>query len=407
VALRRASGHVFPWDRKRGRQFYAKFRLPDGRQVQKLLGPAWMGPGRPPSGYLTRKCAEAELRRILVDAEDGALAGMAKTGATFADAAREYLRYVEVDREREPTTIRDYAGVIRGYLVPWFGEQPIEAITHRDIAAYRDALKQYGRSLREMPNGEPKRQGKLSNRTVVRHLTVAHSIFKRARQVWDDLPANPASADLVERPEVAYDGSFAVLAPHEVRLLASHAPDAQTKALYLTAAFTGLRQGELFAVRWRDIDFSLARVHVRSNFTSKRLKTPKSGRVRSAPLVDEVMAVLDGLSKRGYLDGPDDLVFAAPAGGHLDDMAVRRAFYTSLETAGLRRIRFHDLRHSFATLAVQHWELPRVQAYMGHAHISTTERYIHFTPAVEDAAVLSAALRATQLDPRNIEVLAR
>ena len=65
----------------------------------------------------------------------------------------------------------------------------------------------------------------------------------------------------------------------------------------MTAAFTGLRLGELLALRWSDVDFGLQRLHVRRNFTDRREKTPKSGRVRSAPMVDEVMAALDSLSR--------------------------------------------------------------------------------------------------------------
>jgi hypothetical protein len=186
---------------------------------------------------------------------------------------------------------------------------------------------------------------------VIRHLTVLHGIFKRAHQVWDGLPPNPASAELVKRPRLHYDGGFQTLTPEQVRLLAKHATDDQAAALYLTAAFTGLRQGELFALQWKDIDLEVARVHVRRNYTGspKRVKAPKSGKVRSAPLVDEVRVALNGLSQRDYLDGPEDLVFPGPAGGHLDDMAVRRAFVKALEAAGLPRIRFHDasplLRH--------------------------------------------------------------
>jgi integrase len=389
-----ATGHVFLREGKRP-AWYAKYRLPDGRQVKKKLAPAWTEKGRPPEGYLTRKMAETALRAILHEADRGTLAGMHRTGAIFEDACAEYLRYVEKVREVEPVVLRDYKGVIDGYLIPWFGGQPVEAIHHRAISEYRDALMEKGRALRTMPDGEPDRVGKLSNRVVIRHLTVLHGIFKRARQVWDDLPSNPASAELVERPRLSYDGDFQTLTPEQVRTLAKHAADDQTAALYLTAALTGLRMGELFALRWKDIDLGVARVHVRRNYTGapKRVKAPKSGKVRSVPLVDEVRVALNGLSQRDYLDGPDDLVFPSQRGGHLDDMAVRRAFVRALEAAGLPRIRFHDLRHCFATLAVQHWEPTRVQAYCGHAHITTTMRYVHHAPADEDAATLSDALR--------------
>ncbi|MDQ2894598.1 MAG: hypothetical protein M3Y09_02970 [Actinomycetota bacterium] len=86
------TGHVFRVERTRGPCWYAKYRLPDGRQVQKKLGPAWTDRGRPPAGYFTKRLAEAWLREILDVARRGTLPGMVQTGATFADAAAEYLR---------------------------------------------------------------------------------------------------------------------------------------------------------------------------------------------------------------------------------------------------------------------------------------------------------------------------
>jgi integrase len=270
--------------------------------------------------------------------------------------------------------------VVHGYLLPWFGERPLESITHRDVISYRDELKRKGRALRKMPTGEKEREGKLSNRTIVRHLIVCHSVFKRARQVWDHLPPNPAAADLVERPPVVYDGSFDVLDPDEV-----------------LAPFTGLREGECFALRWRHIDFAVGRLRVEENWTDKRLKMTKGKKARSVPMTDEVMAMLDGLSRRGYLDAPDDLVFPAPGGGHLDDMAVRRQWYKDLKAAKVRRVRFHDLRHTFGTQAVQKLPVTDVQAIMGHAHISTTQRYIHYKPGHEEGAKLGEAFSAQRV----------
>jgi integrase len=289
-----------------------------------------------------------------------------------AQQGRIYLRRHGKTEEANPAEVRALEGRVRSH-------RPREAITPDDIETYRDGLDA---------------EGRLSNRVVVRHLTVLHGVFRRAMRVWD-LPRNPASAELVERPPVRYSGEFTTLTPEEVRLLAAHAVDDQDRALFITAAFTGLRLGELLGLRWRDLDFELQRVHVRRNYTAGEEKAPKSGRVRSAPMVDEVMAALDRISRRGYLGGPDDVIFYGTDGGHAAHWGIRRRFYDALSTAGLPQIRFHDLRHCFATLAVQHWELPRVQGYLGHAHISTTMRYVHHTPAVEDAAVLSAALKAS------------
>jgi hypothetical protein len=102
------TGHVFRVERTRGPVWYAKYRLPDGRQVQKKIGPAWTDRGRPPAGYFTKRSADAWLRDVLEQARHGTLPGMVRTGATFSDAAAEYLRYVEHDRGRKPSTVRGY-----------------------------------------------------------------------------------------------------------------------------------------------------------------------------------------------------------------------------------------------------------------------------------------------------------
>ena len=123
------SGHVFRVERERGPQWYAKYRLPDGRQVQKKIGPAWTERGRrrpatSPSAWPRTGCATFSTKR---GAER--CPGMVKTGATFADAADEWLRYVEHDRGRKPSTVAGYRSLLRSQLLPTFGELPIESIT--------------------------------------------------------------------------------------------------------------------------------------------------------------------------------------------------------------------------------------------------------------------------------------
>ena len=113
----RATGHVKLVERKRGDQWYVRHRRPDGRQIERKLGPAWTGNGRPLAGYYTRRTAEEALQGILTDLRRG-VGGSDGTGATFADAAAEYLRYVEHVRQVGAVTVRDYRGVVDGYLLP-------------------------------------------------------------------------------------------------------------------------------------------------------------------------------------------------------------------------------------------------------------------------------------------------
>ena len=119
---------------------------------------------------------------------------------------------------------------------------------------------------------------------------------------------------------------------------------------------------------------------------------PKSGKVRAVPMIDQVLRELDALSRRDRFVDDDDLVFISPTGEHLEDSALRRRFYAALKQAKIKHLRFHDLRHSFGTLAVQVFPLSDVKAYMGHADIATTMIYVHHVPQHDAAAKLSAAV---------------
>ena len=132
------------------------------------------------------------------------------------------------------------------------------------------------------------------------------------------------------------------------------------------------------------MDFAGRIVHVRQNYVAGEFTSPKGKRVRSVPLIDQAAIALDGLSRREQFTGDDDLVFPSVVGEPFDDSHLRRRFTTPV-TAGLKRIRFHDLRHSFGTLAVQAFPLSDVQAYMGHADVQTTMIYVHLVPKVDAA----------------------
>src|ERR1700728_189619 len=173
------SGHVFRVERKRGPAWYAKYRLPDGRQVQRKVGPAWTGRGRPAAGYFTKRTAEDWLRDVFEQARRGTLPGLVRTGATVADAAAEYLRYIEHDRMRKPSTVQGYRWIVDARVVPELGTTPLEDVTAEQVEAW----------LAEMP-------GKPSTRRKA--LVLLHGIFQRARKVYG-LPINPV-ADIEKPP---------------------------------------------------------------------------------------------------------------------------------------------------------------------------------------------------------------
>ena len=135
----RVSGHVYLREGKRNAVYYLRYRLPDGRHVKRRLGFAWTERGRAPAGYFTRRMAEERLQAILTDARRGTLAGMRTTGAKFADASAEWLRYVEHDRDVKPSTLSDYKHMVKR-LDRTFGEIPLERVGADAIEHWRAGL---------------------------------------------------------------------------------------------------------------------------------------------------------------------------------------------------------------------------------------------------------------------------
>jgi integrase len=383
--MARVTGHLKLVERREGPVWYVKTRVP-GRtpeQTTRRLAPAHLTGGKPPAGTLTRKQAEDALADMLAAERRNVIERVYdhRAGVTFGEAAAEFLAHVTTVKGREFSTVRDYRYSIDGPLRRWH-ERPVEAMQPVDVEQLRDDLLAQG----------------LTPRTVVRHLTVTHGVLKLAMR-RHGLQRNVASAELVDRPSVAYTGEFDTLTGEDLAALVRAAADEQDATLYLAAAMTGLRQGELLALRWRDVDFASSRVHVRRAWSqaAKAEKVPKSGKVRSVPLVPELVAPLDALSQREHFTGDDDLVFCTPLGAHLDGWALRRRFAAALRRAGVRAVRFHDLRHMFGSVAVREFPLSDVQAMLGHAHVTTTMRYVHHRPGADDAARLSSAFRRDTL----------
>ena len=243
----------------------------------------------------------------------------------------------------------------------------------------------------ERPKDAQRRPSRpLSNNSKNRIVTLLHGVFARACKAYD-LPLNPVAG--IERHPVRLVGDIDVFSPEEVWALVRSATSEQDGAIFLMAAFTGLRRGELIALRWRDVDFTGSLVRVRASYAAGALTSPKSGKVRSVPMAPEVAQALAKLSQRERFIADDDLVFVGELGSYLDGSALRRRYKKALADAALRPLRFHDLRHTFGTRMIAKADIRRVQEWMGHADIQTTMRYLHYTPRAEDAALVAEAFR--------------
>jgi integrase len=383
MATARVSGHVYRHEGRRGPVWRALYRLPDGRRMHRTLGPAWTQRGRPPAGSFTKRLAEDWLREVLDHARRGTLPGMVRTGVTFAEACEDYLAHKETDRRLKPTTLRDYRSTVTFHLLPAFGSLPVEDITTDMIETWKLTLR-------------------MSNSTKIKVLTVLYGVMERARK-RHRLAANPVREVEKPRREGGQGDELQFYSPEEVQALVRAAESEQDAAAFLTAAFTGLRRGELVALRWRDVDFLGSVIRVSGSYSEGHLTRPKSNKVRAVPMAPEVATALAKLGQRERWTTDDDLVFPGITGAYLDASAPYRRFMAAARRAELRRLRFHDLRHTFGTTmaANPRVDMRRLQEWMGHADISTTLRYSHYVPRHDDAALVAEAFAVSAATERS------
>ena len=395
-----AQGHLQMIGDRGNRRWRAFWWDADGKH-SRVLGPAWVKPSgrttprgavvwraadgsKPDPSYLTPKEAEAELRRLLEHAAARSATPRTPHGQalTFADAAEDWLEHGERKRNLKRSTLKDYRQVLDTYFLPAQSEERPDTPYGR--AAFATA------PLREIQPAAVKAwyDGLPYGRTAEKLLMVVRAIFAHARS-RGLIDADPTAT--VERQPVRYSGDYDFYSREQIDALVRAAPSAQDAAIYLTASMTGLRRGELVALRWRDIDFPGQAIRVRANYSLGELVTPKSGKVRSVPMIPEVAQVLAKLAQREHFSGDEDPVFAGPVGGHLDASALRRRYAAAAQRAKLRPLPFHSLRHYFGSMAVNRASLVQVQAWMGHSEIQTTARYLHAKSQAGDAALLAGA----------------
>ena len=168
------------------------------------------------------------------------------------------------------------------------------------------------------------------------------------------------------------------------------------RVLVLTAAMSGLRRSELLGLRWRDVDWRAQRLRVRNTYVlgehSGSGKSDLSTR-RSVPMADRLARELDRWSQRTVFNADEELVFAHPETGNaIDPTKVSKRFKAACREAGVRVVRFHDLRHTFATqLAASGQPLRTIQEFLGHADAKTTQIYAHYAPSAQEVAMVNAA----------------
>jgi len=229
-------------------------------------------------------------------------------------------------------------------------------------------------------------------RSADKQRQVLYAVFKYAiMRGWR--PDNPVQSVSFRK---AAETELVVCSPEQVALLARSADDSTVSTMMIVAAATGLRQGELLALRWRHVRFAEQAIDVVASYSGGLEETsPKGRRRRSVPMADAAAAELARLRQRPYFTSPNDLVFCGATGGFIDPASVRTRYDRALgrvreDDPTIPRARFHDLRHTFGTVCAREGcDVVSIMRWLGHADLKTTEIYRHYAPKTEQAARLS------------------
>ncbi len=373
--------------------YYGKWRDTAGQQIKRRIGPV-RTPHQPDG--LTKTQAEARLRDLMRDTTATTPTAHARTLEAAADAWLTHLAATGA----KATSIRAYRAALNKWFLPTLKTRSLDRITTSDI--------EY--AMRQM------REAGCSDKSIRNYVGVIRALFNYAmdkRRRWTvrnpaadvDLPKNPTYS------EIRY------LTTTEAWALVEHAqpgPYQQIdQALYLTAAMTGMRIGELQALDWHAVDFIHARIRVRRTWDrkTKTFTTPKSRRSeRAIPMPDEVAGRLDRLYQQSEHQADTDLVFADPITGEpLGHRRMYERLRAALKAAALdETFGFHSLRHSYGTaLAAQGVPMRTLQEWMGHRDIQTTQRYADYCPNSGERTVVEAAFARSTNPGTNLRAPVR
>ena len=346
-----------------------RYRLPSGKDSRKVIGRAWKKKGRPPRGYLTE--ADALLEAEAFAAEHCADAPDARR--RFRAALNAFLQHAGEERGLRGSTLHEYRRIGERLAArPWrgelrWGDRSLGAFTQADLLALRRELVDAGRTAD----------------TINHHRRVLRGVFGTA-------PSSPALAWAWMAHRAESEGQLRFYTPEQVRRLIAHAHGPVDKAIYTLATEAGPRLSEVRALKVGNVDFEAGVLRFEDGFTTRGGHAGNKGRrVRSVPMSENVRTMLwPYCASRGR----DALVFEheRKAGEPICGTGVYRRFVSAAERAGLPRLRLHDLRHTFGTQAIRVFKIHEVQAMMGHRHLTTTERYLHYSPDPDAAAKLSA-----------------
>lgn len=342
----------------------------------------------------TKEAAKAAARKIEAGLATGAVNLNPPAVPTFREYADKWMEG-HVRNNLKPSTQRSARMVLDKILLPAFGDSPINKIARDDVEKLCYRMLGTGRvRTKKLPDGTSTHQlERASVMGIARTLRAVLNRAGRAGIITENPAAEPGQFLKVAKNREALD----VLTPQEARLFlaAAHKFTPRFAAMFHAALLTGMRQGELLALQWGDIDWAGNFISIQRANWEGHVTTPKSGKGRRVDLSDALAASLSehrrDLAAEALKAGRSlpEWVFPSAPGGMLDAANVRRSFAVALAKAGLRQIRFHDLRHTFATWLLGNGEpITYVKDQLGHADIQMTVNvYNHVIPGANREAV--------------------
>lgn len=343
--------------------------------------------------WRTKKEAEAARARLVTQVADGEY--VERDAVTVTEVIDRWLRDLEL-AGRKPSTIQSYEEMLHRYVVPSLGRVRVQALT----TAQLDGLYHWMRT-----EGRADGTGGLSARSVQYVATIMSKMLKDAAVRKGLLSRNPAEFATKPSAEAPEMDHWAVA---EVRQFLAHAEHDHFGALFTLALTTGMRRGEIAGLRWEDVDLDagylrVVRARVRGRTGGARVSTPKTKRSRRRIDLDpRTVAVLRRhravqaearLAAGAAWQDTDGHVFTDGEGKAVRPDYLPRRLIRLAKEAGVRPIRFHDLRHTYATIALEAGEHPKVVSErLGHSTVAITlDTYSHVTHALSSEAATRIA----------------
>jgi integrase len=317
-----------------------------------------------------------------------------KSVPLFEDFSADWLKKAVTAEGVRPSTMKKHVSNLRIHLIPFLKGKRLDEITPEvfdELVAKLKGAKLHGGKLLKVTERGERPQLRERNILTIQNITQTLRKCLRRAAAYGHLNTMPEFTKLKLPKELPFE----FYSMDEREKIVGAARDQDERALFMLAFRTGLRAGEQLALGWSDITFSelpsgqvRAKIIVRFNCHDGVINPTKTGFSREVPVSGELATLLQEIEADSRARGEGRFVFSDEHGRHLTISNLRSRLRWACKRAGVRLLRWHDLRHSFASHAMMRGvPIKQVQAWMGHSDITMTMRYAHLQPSMTDQMI--------------------